>query len=425
MIHAMEPNRLTATEAARAIAAGRLSPVALMEACLDRAAAREPAVRAFVHLDPAQARRGATRAAAGPLHGLPIGVKDVLDTAEMPTGYGSPIWAGHRPRGDAAAVALARAAGAVVMGKTVTTEFATRHPGPTANPHAPAHTPGGSSSGSAAAVADFMVPLAFGTQTAGSIIRPAAFCGVVGFKPSFGTLHRAGMKVMSESLDTIGVLARSVADCALAIGAMSGRDLGDPEARPSRAPRLGLTLGPEPGKAAPETVALLHRVADAARRAGAEVVDFALPPILMRAAELHPALMNIESMQAIAWELAEARPQVSAALLEKMDWARAQPAGLLEEARKAQTTAIMAMYGLTGGLDALLTPSAPGEAPEGLGWTGDPAFNALWTMLHGPNVTVPAGVGPKGLPMGVQLVGRVGEDRSVLGWARWVEAILG
>jgi Asp-tRNA(Asn)/Glu-tRNA(Gln) amidotransferase A subunit family amidase len=418
----MQPNRLTACEAARAIGAGTLAPAALMEACLARAAEREAMVNAFVHLDPARAMRASAR--PGPLHGLPFGVKDVLDTADMPSQYGSPVWAGHRPRADAAAVAAARGAGAVAMGKTVTTEFATRHPGPTANPCNLAHTPGGSSSGSAAAVADFMLPLAFGTQTGGSIIRPAAFCGVVGFKPSFGTLHRGGMKVMSESLDTIGVFARSVADCALAMGAMSGRDYGDPEAKRDRAPRFGLTLGPEPEKASAETVALLHRVADAARKAGAEVVDFALPPILMRAAELHPALMNMESAQALGWELAEARGQMSGELLERMDWARTQPASLLAQARQAQSTAMMAMYGLTGGMDALLTPSAPGEAPEGLGWTGDAAFNALWTMLHGPNVTVPAGAGAKGLPLGVQLVGRVGEDAAVLGWARWMEGVL-
>jgi Asp-tRNA(Asn)/Glu-tRNA(Gln) amidotransferase A subunit family amidase len=420
----MEPNRLTATQAAAAIAAGRLSPAALMEACLARAAERERTVRAFVHLDPGQASRNAARAAPGPLHGVPIGVKDVLDTADMPAGYGSPIWAGFRPRGDASAVAAARAAGAVVMGKTVTTEFATRHPGPTANPHDPAHTPGGSSSGSAAAVADFMLPLAFGTQTAGSIVRPAAYCGVVGFKPSFGTLHRGGMKVMSESLDTIGVLARSVADCALAMGAMAGRNYGDPEARPERAPRLGLTLGPEPGKAAPETLALLDRAATAARKAGAEVVQFTLPPVLLRAAELHPVLMNCETAQALAWELNTARAQLSPVLLERLDWARSLPMAEFREARIAHTTAIDAFAGLTAGLDALLTPAAPGEAPAGLGWTGDPAFNALWTGLWGPNVTVPAGTGPKGLPLGVQLVGRIGEDRAVLAWARWIQAAL-
>jgi Asp-tRNA(Asn)/Glu-tRNA(Gln) amidotransferase A subunit family amidase len=421
----MEPNRLTATEAARAIAAGRLSPVELMEACLARAAEREPVMRAFVHLDPAQARRSAEAAGPGKLHGIPIGVKDVIDTADMPAGYGSPIWAGWRPRGDAACVAAARAAGAVVMGKTVTTEFATRHPGATANPHNPAHTPGGSSSGSAAAVADFMLPLAFGTQTAGSIVRPAAYCGVVGFKPTYGTFHRGGMKVMSESLDTIGVLARSVADCALAVGAMTGRTYGDPEAKPDRAPRLGLTFGPEPNKAAPETRALLERTAEAARKAGAEVVEFPLPSLLMQAAELHPALMNMETLQALGWELAAARPQVSPVLLEKMDWARSQPMSLFREARITQSAAIDAFAGMTSGLDALLTPSAPGEAPEGLGWTGDPAFNLLWTMLWGPNVTVPAGRGPKGLPLGVQLVGRIGEDAAVLSWARWLQSAIG
>lgn len=420
-----DPAQLTATEAARAIAAGRLSATELMEACLARAAAREPVVRAFVHLDPAQARRAAAQARPGALHGIPVAVKDVLDTADMPTAYGSPIWAGWRPRADAAAVAAARDAGAVVMGKTVTTEFATRTPGATANPHNLAHTPGGSSSGSAAAVADCMVPLALGTQTGGSVVRPAAYCGVVGFKPSFGTLHRGGMKVMSESLDTIGVMARSVADCALATGAMSGRDYGDPEVKRDRAPRLGLSFGPEPEKAGPETVALLHRAADAARKAGAEVVEFALPPILMRAAELHAALMNMESAQAIAWELANAPAQLSPVLREKMAWARAQPAPLLQQARQAQTTAVAALYGLMGGLDALLTPSAPGEAPEGLGWTGDPTFNLLWTTLLGPNVTIPAGTGPKGLPLGVQLVGRTGEDAAVLGWARWMQAALG
>jgi Asp-tRNA(Asn)/Glu-tRNA(Gln) amidotransferase A subunit family amidase len=425
MMAGMEPNRLTATEAARAIAAGRLSPASLMEACLARVAEREGAVRAFAHLDPAQARRAAARARPGPLHGIPLGVKDVLDTADMPTGHGSPIWAGNRPRGDAAAVAAARAAGTVVMGKTVTTEFATRRPGPTTNPHDAAHTPGGSSSGSAAAVADFMLPIAFGTQTAGSIIRPAAYCGVVGFKPSFGTLHRGGMKVCSESLDTIGVMARSVADCALAVGAMSGRDLGDPEARRDRPPRLGLTLGHAPGDASPETVALLHRAADAARRAGAEVVEFALPPELIRAAELHPWLMNMETRQALAWEYNEARAQLSEVLLERLDWAGGFPPAKLGEARLAQHLAVEAFAAATRGLDAILTPSAPGEAPEGLHYTGDATFNLLWTALWGPCVTIPAGTGPKGLPLGIQLAGRIAEDAAVLSAARWLQAAMG
>ena len=204
-------------------------------------------MRAFAWFEADAARTAAGDRPPGPLHGLPVGVKDVLDTADMPSEYGSPIWQGWRPRADAAAVAWARAAGAVVMGKTVTTEFATRKPGPTTNPANAAHTPGGSSSGSAAGVAAGFFPLAYGTQTAGSVIRPAAYCGVVGYKPSFGTISRIGMKIMSDSLDTVGVMARSVADCALFAGAVSGRDLGDPDAKPDRAPRIGICRSPSLG----------------------------------------------------------------------------------------------------------------------------------------------------------------------------------
>src|SRR5512142_64365 len=233
-----ELNRLSATEAAVKLARREITAQALLADCIARIREREPAVHAFTHVDfdgaMARARALDAQPSDGLLHGLPIGVKDVFDTVDMPTEYGSAVYPGHRPASDAASVALARAAGAIVLGKTVTTEFATFHPGATRNPHDPSRTPGGSSSGSAAAVADAMVPLAFGTQTAGSIVRPAAYCGVVGYKPTFGTVCRVGVKVMSESLDTIGVLARSVADCALAVGAMSGRDLGDPEAKSGR-----------------------------------------------------------------------------------------------------------------------------------------------------------------------------------------------
>ena len=213
----------------------------------------------------------------------------------MPSEYGSPIWAGWRPRADAAAVAWARAAGAVAVGKTVTTEFATRKPGPTTNPANPGHTPGGSSSGSAAGVAAGFFPLAYGTQTAGSVIRPAAYCGVAGYKPSFGMISRVGMKIMSDSLDTIGVLARSVADCAVFAGAVSGRDLGDPESRPTGAPRIGLCRSPTWDLAAPETQALLERVGGALGRAGASVSDRELPAAFAALVQAHPIVMNSES----------------------------------------------------------------------------------------------------------------------------------
>jgi Asp-tRNA(Asn)/Glu-tRNA(Gln) amidotransferase A subunit family amidase len=420
-----DPADLTATEALAAIHAGRLSAAALTEACLDRIAAREATIRAFAWLDPAQARRAALAAGPGPLAGIPLGVKDVIDTADMPAQYGSPAWAGHRPRADAACVAAARAAGAVILGKTVTTEFATRHPGPTANPANPAHTPGGSSSGSAAGVAAGFFPLAFGTQTAGSILRPAAYCGVVGFKPTCGTLHRAGMKVMSESLDTIGVMARSLADCALAMAALTGGDYGDPEARAARPPRLALVMGPSADQAAPETLALMDRAAAACRRAGATVTPLALPPVLDAAYAAHPCVMNAESAQALGWELAQARAQISPVLQERMDWGRAQGAAALAAGRAAFAAARAAFPAAIEGFDAVITPAAPGEAPEGLHWTGDPAFNSLWTLLHGPCVSIPAGHGPRGLPLGLQLAGRIGEDAAVLATAAWVRAALG
>jgi Asp-tRNA(Asn)/Glu-tRNA(Gln) amidotransferase A subunit family amidase len=416
--------RLTATDAARRIRDGELRPEALMEACLDRIAQREPAVRAFAHFDPDQARRAAARAQPGPLHGLPVGVKDVLDTADLPSEYGSPIWRGWRPRADSAPAAWARAAGGVVIGKTVTTEFATRKPGPTANPRGLGHTPGGSSSGSAAGVADCFFPLAYGTQTAGSIIRPAAYCGVVGYKPSFGLINRNGMKIMSDSLDTVGVMARSVADCALFAGAVSGRDLGDPDRHTGAAPRVGLCRSPTWEHAAPETQALFAGIAASLRRAGALVSDRELPAPIAALTTAHPVVMNHESARALGWELTNARDGISEGLRERLDFGLSRGEEEVTAAYATFAAAQAAFPGVTGGLDILVTPSAPGQAPAGLEWTGDPAFNFIWTSLHVPCVTVPAGEGPDGLPLGIQIVGRAGEDRAVLAWAQWVAAAI-
>ncbi|MBN8925798.1 MAG: amidase [Rhodospirillales bacterium 69-11] len=420
-----DPWRLTVTEAARRIAAGTLHPETLVESCLDRIAAREPEVRAFAWFDPAGVRGAAGRAASGPLRGIPIGVKDVLDTADMPSAYGSPIWRGWQPRADAAPVAWARAAGAVVMGKTVTTEFATRTPGPTTNPVNPAHTPGGSSSGSAAGVAAGFFPVAYGTQTAGSVIRPAAYCGVVGYKPSYALIDRAGMKIMSASLDTVGLLARSIADCALVAGTVSGRDLGDPERRPDRAPRIGVCRSPTWDAADAPTQALLQRVADRLAQAGASVSERALPPLFGHLIEAHPVVMNAESARALGWELATAREEISASLQERLAFGLAQSGATLDAAYETFRETQAAFPSATEGLDVLLTPAAPGEAPAGIGWTGDPALNFIWTSLHVPCVTVPAGTGPNGLPLGIQIVGRRGEDRAVLAWAQWVAAAIG
>lgn len=419
-----DPQYLTATAAIRQIRAGHLRPEALMEALLARIAAREPDVHAFAWFGAEEAGRAAATARPGPLHGLPMGVKDVLDTADMPSEYGSPIWRSFRPRADAAAVAWARAAGAVVIGKTVTTEFATRKPGPTANPHRLAHTPGGSSSGSAAGVADFFFPFAFGTQTAGSVIRPAAFCGVVGYKPSFGLIDRAGMKIMSTSLDTIGVIARSVADCALLAAAVSGADLGDPDIRLERPPKIGLCRSPSWKHAAPETVAMFGEVAVALGRAGASLTERELPAPVGRLADAHPIVMNAESARAMGWELANARSLISDMLLDRLDFGLAQNAATLAEARATCAEARLAFQDGMAGFDVLLTPSAPGEAPVGLDWTGDPVFNFIWTSLHVPCVTVPAGVGPRGLPLGIQIVGPFGQDRLTLAAAQWIAAAL-
>jgi Asp-tRNA(Asn)/Glu-tRNA(Gln) amidotransferase A subunit family amidase len=417
-----DPARLTATEAARQIAAGTLRPEALMEICLDRIAAREAEIHAFAYLDPAQARRAAASAMSGPLRGIPIGVKDVLDTADMPTEYNSPIWAGHRPRADAAAVAWARAAGGVVMGKTVTTEFATRKPGPTANPHALGRTPGGSSSGSAAGVAAGFFPVAFATQTAGSVIRPAAYCGVVGFKPSYNTIPRLGMKLMSHSLDTVGVMARSVADCAFFAGAVARRDFGQPDMHTGAAPRIGMCRSPVWDLAAPETNNLWERVASALSRAGAQVVSRELPDRYAALTEAHPIVMNAESAASMGWELLTAKERLSDVLRERLEWGLAQPEAMLDSARAIFAQLQLCFPDVMDDLDILVTPSAPGEAPEGLGATGDPAFNAYWSALHLPCVTVPAGEGPNGMPLGIQIVGREGDDRSVLAWAQWVAA---
>jgi len=420
-----DPARLTATQASRLIREGKLRPEELMDACVARIAEREGRVRAFAWFNPDAARRAAAAARPGPLHGLPIGIKDVLDTADMPSEYGSPIWRGWRPRADAAAVAWARAAGGVVIGKTVTTEFATRKPGPTANPHNLRHTPGGSSSGSAAGVADYFFPLAYGTQTAGSVIRPAAFCGVVGYKPSYRMINRFGMKLMSESLDTVGVLARSVADCALFAGAVAGRDLGDPDSRPDRAPRFGICRSPAWDLAAPETRDLLARVAATLSRAGASVVDRELSPAVVAVAEAHPIVMNNESGRALGWELAHAREQISDGLRERLEFGLSRNEPEVAAARAVFASALREFPSCLEGLDALVTPSAPGQAPEGLAWTGDPAFNLIWTSLHVPCVTVPAGAGPDGLPLGIQIVTRIGEDREALAWAQWVAAAIG
>jgi Asp-tRNA(Asn)/Glu-tRNA(Gln) amidotransferase A subunit family amidase len=269
-----------------------------------------------------------------------------------------------------------------------------------------------------------LFPLAYGTQTGGSVIRPAAFCGVVGYKPTFGLISRIGMKIMADSLDTIGVIARTVADCALFAGAISGRELGNPDTKPDRAPRIGICRSPTWPVAAPETHALLDRVTTALAASGATVTQRELPAAFDALVDAHPIVTNSESARALGWELAHHPDQISDGLRERLEWGLAQPESALAGAYATFAATQHAFPNAMENLDVLVTPAAAGEAPKSLDWTGDPAFNSIWTSLHVPCVTVPAGTGPNGLPLGIQIVGRQGDDKAVLAWARWVEAAI-
>jgi Asp-tRNA(Asn)/Glu-tRNA(Gln) amidotransferase A subunit family amidase len=418
---------LTGAEAAAAIANGTITSEALVTACLERITVREAQVGAWEYLDPAkalaQARVRDRGPAQGPLHGVPVGIKDLIDTADMPTGYGSPIYAGHQPAWDAACVALLRAAGAVILGKTVTTEFAMFTPGKTANPHHPAHTPGGSSSGSAAAVADSMVPLALGTQTAGSIIRPASFCGVVGYKPTHGQFPVAGIKALSQTLDTLGGMARSVADLALLRAAF----VGGPARLQAleRAPRLGLCRTPQ----WPQATAATREALDAAARqlaaAGAELRELALPEEFANLAVAQETIQIFEGARCCAYELTMHREQLSQKLLELLAPAEGISYAAYAEALALAETCRRKLQAIFTDYDALLVPSAPGEAPAGLDATGNPIFNRMWTLLHTPAVNLPGHIGPHGLPVGVQVIGPLGMDDRLLSIAAWMHSRIG
>jgi Asp-tRNA(Asn)/Glu-tRNA(Gln) amidotransferase A subunit family amidase len=419
---------LSVRDAAERIASGKLTAEALVAAFLDHIAAREEAVGAWQHLDREQALAAARRRDGemprGPLHGVPVAVKDLIDTVDMPTAYGSPIYRGHRPAADASCVALARGAGAVVLGKTVTTEFACFTPGKTANPHNPAHTPGGSSSGSAAAVAAGMAPLAFGTQTAGSVIRPAAYCGVVGYKPSFGLINRTGVKPLADSLDTIGVMARTVEDAAFFVGVLTERPALRRLSPPSAAPRFGLYRTPMWDEAEAATAAALDRARAALERAGAEVAELAIASEHEGLNAVQEQIMGFEIARALAYERLEHSAELSPALAQLLDAGLAVGADAYDRVQAEAAAARDRLPAFFGGCDAVLVPAAPGEAPLGLGATGNPVFNRMWTLLGVPCVTLPAHRGESGLPIGVQLVGRVGDDARLMAAALTLERAL-
>jgi Asp-tRNA(Asn)/Glu-tRNA(Gln) amidotransferase A subunit family amidase len=422
-------NRLSATVAARKLATREITAVSLLADCLERISEREPAVRAWTFLDTDAAMRRARALDAQPstglLHGLPIAVKDLFDTFDMPTCYGSPIYADYRPAWDAACVAMARAAGAIIVGKTVTTEFATFHPGPTRNPRNLQHTPGGSSSGSAAAVADLQIPLAFGTQTAGSIVRPAAFCGVVGYKPTFGMLTRVGVKMISDMLDTLGVFARSVPDVALFVAALTNRHELLIDRSTADVLRIGLCRTYEWNRAQPETVAVLEDAGRRMRAAGASFGEVTLPPPFAGLADAQTTIMVCEVAKSLSHENLVHRKDLSADMTKMIDAGLAVSPQQYDAARSLTRTCRAMLPEIFNGFDVLVAPSAVGYAPSGIAATGDPLFNRIWTLLHLPVVHVPVAHGSQGLPLGVSVVGTVGADRATLRAAEWIHARLG
>ena len=416
-------HRLGAVEAARRLANRELSAERYLQAFLDRIDAREPEVRAFAYLGREQALaaaraldRGPVR---GPLHGLPIGVKDIFDTHDMPTQGGSKVYEGNHGSIDAACIAMSRHQGAVVIGKTVTTELATFPANETRNPRNLAHTPGGSSSGSAAGIADGFFPLATGTQTLGSTVRPAAYCGVIGYKPTFNLIPRKGVWADADSLDHVGVFASTVPDAAWFVaGMMSYPQLNVPAS--VSAPRIGLCRSPQWDRATPEMQAALE---DAGRRlsaAGAVVRDFTLPDPFNGMLAAQMAVGTWEIGRTLADEYLRHGDKLRELLRQRCGEAwDVKPEDYLAAQKLARECRAMFPQAL-GEFDVLLTPAATGEAPKGLDWTGDPCFNQMWTLLYGPCVSLPAALGPNGLPLGLQVVGRMDDDARTLAAAHWV-----
>jgi amidase len=419
-------------EALRGFQSGALDRDAYLAACATRADECEPWLRAFVtRVAPASLKA----APHGPLAGIPIGVKDIIATAGLRTTNGSAIFVDHVPLEDAAIVAVIKRLGGTVFGKTVTTEFAFRHPGPTVNPWNPAHTPGGSSSGSAAAVAAGIVPLALGTQTMGSIVRPAAYCGIVGFKASFGAVPRDGVHPLSGSLDHVGFMARSVDDVAYAllllgdpgfVGA-DGRDLAAQSfdvaqgLAPLASPRLAVVRAPYWEKVGAEQAALLDRTLGTLSQAGATVQEVVLPEIGAATLEALQHILGTEAVDIYGDLVARYPERASAPLKGLVAQGRGISAADYVAARRTQRQLRRALSARLSGFDAVLTVPASGEAPQGLGDTGDASWCAPWTFLGFPALTVPIGRSARGLPLGVQVVGAIGHDIPILRVAKWID----
>jgi amidase len=414
---------LSASDATRLIAEGNITSEALVTSCLEHIQSREPVVQAWAYLDPdlalAQARACDRTEPLGPLHGVPVGVKDIIETGDMPTEYGSAIYPGHRPQDDAICIARARAAGAVILGKTVSTEFAYLSLAKTCNPHNPDHTPGGSSSGSAAAVGDSMVPLAFGTQTGGSTIRPAAYCGAFGFKPTYNRVALTGIKPLSVSFDTLGMMARSVDDIALLDAALTGATTLEPQMSQSRSPRVGFCQTPFWDETEESTRRALADALAAHDANGVAVDEVALPEEISEVSAGHGLVMSVEAAFAFDREYREHRDGLSEHLRQLVEAGRAVAPNDVQRFHRVQVMCALAVDRLFDDHDVILTPNCPGEAEKGHA-VGNNVFNRIWTAMHMPCLTIPSSTGPLGLPVGVQLVGRAGRDRKLLAFARQI-----
>ena len=432
---------LSATDAARAIRDGAVSSEQLTESCLARVREVDDQVQAWAFLDPehalnqARARDQARREGrpTGPLHGVPVAIKDIIDTEDMPTEDGSALHAGRTPARDATVVAMLRAAGAVIFGKTVTTELATYAPGKTRNPHNPEHTPGGSSSGSAAAVAVGMVPLALGSQTNGSVIRPASYCGVYGFKPTHGLIPRTGVLRLSRTLDQLGFFARSVEDLALLGEQLVGWDGDDPDTRPRARPPLIETACAEPPL--PPQLAFVkgpawNRAADETRQAFAELVsalgehvfEVDMAESTAPSLDYHRTIMEAEMAANLDREWEKGSDRMSPSLRAQLERGREITALDYQRARARIPLLNAGFDDIFERCEAIVTPAAAGTAPRGLESTGDPAFCSLWTLCGMPALNLPLMQGGNGLPLGVQLVGPRGGDARLLRPARWLAA---
>lgn len=421
-------NQLGVHELLPALQSREVSATALAQSCIERVEAREPEIGAWAVFSKQAVLEQARVLDDGPirgvLHGIPIAVKDIIDTRNIATERGSEIYRGRMPQADAACVAAAKAAGAIIMGKSVTTEFAYFRPGKTANPHNTAHTPGGSSSGSAAAVADFMTPLGFGTQTAASLIRPAAYCGIVGYKASKDLFSLEGVQGLAPSLDTLGCLARDVEDVEILRAALSTARYQPLEERDGAKPAIGICRTYEWAAAEPATVTAMERAANHLSQAGARVKEITLPAPFKEITAHQKLIMAYEAARTLAHEYASARDALSAQLTALIEEGQEISDKAYQAALDETAAARQALKNLLGEYDALIAPSAPGEAPEGLAATGDPIFSRMWNMLHVPQIALPVGTGPANLPIGVQLIGAMGQDRALLAVAKWAQAVL-